>query len=74
MKGPAIGPTLDAIIELARTYHWEVLVVDDGSGDDTAEQVKQRADGRFLKLLRHPYNQGYGAALKTGIRASKPPP
>ena len=69
-EGPVIGTILDAILDLARLYHWEVIVVDDGSTDDTTEKVDQRADGHFLKLLRHPYNQGYGAAVKTGIRAA----
>jgi glycosyltransferase involved in cell wall biosynthesis len=69
-EGPAIGPTLDAILDLARDHQWEVIVVDDGSSDDTAEQVKRHADERYLKLVRHPYNRGYGAALKTGIRVS----
>lgn len=69
-ESATIGQALDAILGLARDHQWEVIVVDDGSSDDTAERVKQRADARCLKLLHHPYNRGYGAALKTGIRAS----
>lgn len=69
-EGAAIGPTLDTILDLARDHQWEVIVVDDGSTDDTPEQVKQRADDHHLKLMCHPYNRGYGAALKTGIRAA----
>lgn len=42
----------------------EVIVVDDGSTDDTAGIV-----GRYpaVRLIRHPRNRGYGAALKTGF-------
>ncbi len=72
-EGPAVGPVLDSVVELARIHQWEVIVVDDGSVDDTAQQVGQRADDCYLKLIRHPYNRGYGAALKTGIRASTAP-
>jgi len=44
-----------------------ILVVDDGSTDDTYKIA--RAAG--VKVIRHPYNKGYGAALKTGIRNVK---
>jgi len=45
----------------------EVIVVDDGSTDRTA-QVAQAAGAR---VVRHPYNKGNGAAVKTGIRAAQ---
>src|ERR671939_571357 len=43
---------------------YEVLVVDDGSADRTAE-LAERIGAR---VLRHGGNRGYGEALKTGIR------
>jgi len=42
----------------------EIIVVDDGSADETAAQA--RAAGACV--VRHPYNKGNGAAVKTGIR------
>lgn len=48
---------------------YEILVVDDGSDDDTGE----RAAAAGATVLRHPTNIGYGNALKTGIRAARYP-
>jgi len=42
----------------------EIIVVDDGSADDTAG----RARGAGACVIRHPYNKGNGAAVKTGLR------
>jgi glycosyltransferase involved in cell wall biosynthesis len=46
---------------------YETLVVDDGSTDGTQEVLQ----GENVRLIQHTTNQGYGAALKTGIKNSK---
>lgn len=46
----------------------ELIVVDDGSRDRTAEIVRATAGAT---LVQHPVNKGYGAALKTGFRAAR---
>ncbi len=45
----------------------EVIVVDDGSTDKTADLLRD-SDAR---VIRHPYNKGNGAAVKTGIRNAR---
>jgi len=45
----------------------EVIVVDDGSQDDTAARVREFP----VKLIQHGRNRGYGAALKTGFSAAQ---
>jgi glycosyltransferase involved in cell wall biosynthesis len=55
-----------AVLE-SRGCQYEIIVVDDGSRDGSAELA--RAGG--ATVLCHPHNQGYGAALKTGIRHAK---
>ncbi|MGE5674902.1 MAG: glycosyltransferase family 2 protein [Mycobacterium leprae] len=46
--------------------HVEVLFVDDGSRDATLEMLQKAAAERsFLNLIRHPRNQGLGAAMNT---------
>ncbi|WP_405062766.1 glycosyltransferase family 2 protein [Kribbella sp. NBC_01505] len=49
---------------------WEVLVVDDGSADDTARAVQAAGDSR-VRLIRWPVNRGKGHAVRIGILASR---
>jgi len=48
----------------------EVVVVDDGSTDGTAEEVEKFAN-RGVRLVQHERNQGKGAALSTGFAAAE---
>lgn len=62
----AIAATVEKIKALSLPSY-ELLVIDDGSTDETAERA--RAAG--AQVVSHPYNIGNGAAVKTGIRASR---
>jgi glycosyltransferase involved in cell wall biosynthesis len=56
---------IEAVVRgLAGHGFLEILVVDDGSADQTAA----RAAAAGARVVRHPYNKGNGAAVKTGIR------
>ena len=60
--------SISAVLAAMRaTATWrEILVVDDGSADETANRA--RAAG--ARVISHPYNKGNGAAVKSGIRAA----
>lgn len=66
----AVAEADDALAQLADDY--EVLVVDDGSRDDTAAAVLAEAAARpRVRLIRHEGNRGYGAALRSGFEAAR---
>ena len=61
-----IGDIIQRITDtLTKTeYSFEVIVIDDGSTDETWVQAEEAG----ANVIRHPYNIGLGAAIKTGIR------
>ncbi len=49
---------------LCNNFQWNLIIVDDGSDDDTPDIVKNHD----IKIITHKSNRGYGAALKSGIK------
>ena len=68
-EAAAIGDVIAAVQQARRTLGLssELLVVDDGSRDDTGRIVAEAG----VALMTHPGNRGKGAALKTGIEAAR---
>lgn len=64
-----VGEVAGRVLEVMRAsrYSFELLVINDGSGDQTAA----RAAAAGATVISHPYNMGYGAALKTGVRNAR---
>ena len=61
-EGAAVGAVVTSLRSIAP---WrEIIVIDDGSTDDTSTHAASAG----AVVVRHPYNKGNGAAVKTGIR------
>ncbi len=70
MIGQLLPALLITIAQQLPQLSFELIVVDDGSDDGSADRVRQIADDR-IRLHQHPYNIGNGAAVKTGIRLAQ---
>ncbi|MBX3086401.1 MAG: glycosyltransferase family 2 protein [Anaerolineae bacterium] len=66
-EAQAIRDVLEDLTAACSAIVQEVIVVDDGSQDNTAELAESVAG---VRVLRHRRNRGYGASLKTGINAA----
>lgn len=63
-EGDSIGAVVTGL-KAAANWH-EVLVIDDGSADGTGKAATDAG----ARVIRHPYNKGNGASVKTAIRAA----
>ena len=64
----AIHTVLSGLIAKGFHRRYDIIVVNDGSKDKTREIAQGFKE---IRLINHSVNRGYGAALKTGIRAAR---
>ncbi|MBI4432162.1 MAG: glycosyltransferase family 2 protein [Candidatus Omnitrophica bacterium] len=67
-----VAVMIEQAVKVGEDYgvDYEVIVVDDGSSDRSAAIVSQwSAKNPRVRLVKHPHNMGYGAALRTGLKS-----
>jgi glycosyltransferase involved in cell wall biosynthesis len=66
-----VQPALKELLGTSFPVPVEIIVVDDGSSDDTWDVLQSMGLPDTVRLMRHERNQGKGAALRTAIAAAK---
>jgi len=72
-ESQSIGSLLTNLCPIAENNNWEVIVVDDGSTDDTKTILSDLQNVGMFKIIKHKVNKGYGAAIKSGINNAGAP-
>jgi len=68
----AVNEAVTVVNALPQIERSEIIVVNDGSTDGTKEEVERLIENHTnVRLVNHPTNQGYGAALRTGFETAR---
>ena len=58
---------LPAVLKFSIVHNFELIIVNDGSTDNTRLILEELNDNNFIKVINNKQNLGYGAAIKAGI-------
>lgn len=73
-EATSLEKTIQRAVAVLKTrfVEWELIIVDDGSTDETLSLTNRLAQTEpRLRLVRHPVNRGYGAALRSGMNQAR---
>ena len=70
-EAQALPHFLPELIGTCKIRNWQVILVNDGSKDDSARILGQFEHESHVKILHHKVNRGYGGALKTGLSSAR---
>jgi glycosyltransferase involved in cell wall biosynthesis len=66
-EASSLSVLLADLVPYCHDQKWELILVDDGSNDNTPMILKEYEGYSGVKIIHHKVNRGYGGALKTGI-------
>ena len=64
---------LPDLIKTCKTKKWQLILVNDGSQDESAAILADLKQGPQVRVIHHKINKGYGGALKSGIALANTP-
>jgi len=70
-EAQSIPEVLPSVLEFCRIHGTQVIVVNDGSSDESAAMLASFEGNGHLTVIQHKLNRGYGGAIKSGIRAAQ---
>ena len=62
-----IPVVLPELIAFAKNNYFRIIIVNDGSVDNSSEELDKFSDLSIITIVTHKLNRGYGAALKSGL-------
>lgn len=69
----ALAPLLLRLKPVLASHDFELIMVNDGSNDESyniLKRFKDEMNNETITIINHPYNKGYGAAIKSGVRSA----
>jgi len=66
---PTLKRVIDTVLEVPEDL--EIILIDDGSNDDTWQIMLGHADGDRVRAVQHSVNRGKGAAIRTGLEHAR---
>jgi len=69
-EGESLQEYIPQLVKECLNNNWKLIVVNDGSKDNTLSILNQHITTEVLTIIHHKLNRGYGGALKSGILAA----
>lgn len=66
-ESASLPKVIPDLLTTCETEDWQIIIINDGSTDDTKNILLQWEESPRIKIIHHKVNRGYGGAIKSGI-------